>query len=629
MKLAIVFWTILYLSLLSFGLVSCKRSDLVISLTKHGSHHVSIITNLPQEHYSSMPTYIIHQEIMNEFPTILINTKAITKRLNGTYHSITNSHTTNDIFKQNILKIIFLDVMFKNTTQELSRVLKLLRDSTVNRVPSKCAIILTNSNSNTDFQEFFRYSWVNNYLYVTIIEYLETQEQEKYFFFGKDYHRMVVHQYNPFNDSYKSDNFSVATELFSNKLLDLQGMRLNTGRTSGMGDDGNNALDNIFYGLSCEVMRTLTKALNFSINIHTINSRSETNIAKLGDIRVALENGTIDFWYTFVNWKGCHYKNKTGCLYGQKLGIFLYPHPNCILVKQYGNIKLHIPFNTLILNAVLTITCIIILILIRKFDAKAWTLQNIMKILMGGSVTSEPQKISERIFFLYLTFIYIIFSVQVIDSLYQKTYSELASLKEMVNAGIVPFLLNHTRRKLGKREDSVLQQLSENSETLADYRDMSDCVIALLNDANRTVNGCEIPKMIGIDIQKHFRGNKKERLISLIEQPLIPRWATIMHAPTSHYVKRFDNVVRRLDESGLVNFWMQNYTEVFLSSLKKSLNSTNDEEPMNNKREGFIMEIVFRLGIGYSVSCFVFLCEIVWSRLKIWRMTPKRINRIR
>lgn len=91
---------------------------------------------------------------------------------------------------------------------------------------------------------------------------------------------------------------------------------------------------------------------------------------------------------------------------------------------------------------------------------------------------------------------------------------------------------------------------------------------------------------------------------------------------------RFDDLMRRLFEAGLVNLWIQDYSRDFLFALKESLNHTSDE-PMNNhdvanRKAWTSKKIVFQLTIWYCVCIIIFLCEIIWSRFKTKSTTQKR-----
>lgn len=631
MELATIFW-IAYLSLSCFsdarGIVTPDEIDLAKSFAKYITNYVTIITNLPKNHNSSMANSVT-SEIMENFPAIVLSIEAVIKKVqNKKKEPLIHFLALNDMFERQVLKIILLDSKHIHTTRKLMIIVKFLKEFARKRRASKCAIILINSNNNVDFQQFFKYSWKHKFLYITIIEVLEQQRYENHFFSHNNYSRLIVHQYNPFNNSYYSEPFSRTTELFPDKLSDFYGQILNTGMNDQAFSSAvkhnfsrNNILD-ATSGIDVEIAKTLAKTLNFSINMRVIISDKKyfkfpnENVTHF-DISSGLKNGTLDFWLTLVRWVGC-IRNDVHC--STNLGILLYPNVISLLTKQYGTYRIHMPVHVFLgafITSFITIACIIISISKLKFDMKVWTLPNIMAILIGNAITSEPQKVSERIFFLCLMCIYILFSVNFIDILmdlylYQKSYLELTSLDNVIDAGTVIYLTNETKRKLCQQSSSILRRFCQNANPY-EYIGQN-CVDTLLADKSRSVKGCDIRDVAGMEIQKIVAGDK-ERLISLVKEPLLEGWDTMMHATRSPYVEKFDDILRRLFESGLIILWTQENVRDYLLSSDKDWRSNSAGQ--NLETHDATPQIIFILTIGYLFSFLILISEIAWSRLKI------------
>lgn len=628
---------ILYSFLSYSSVLSNNEIDLVNSFTEHVTSYVTLIKNYPEELYSVKFMYII-QEIAKKFPTIVLNVEEVTAvAANEDEFSI--QHFFASRYQYHALKVILLAAEGKNVTRALMDTMKLFENSTIKHPPSKCIIILMNLNESIDYYRFFKFSWANNYLYITVIEIIQNQEHENYFISNSNSFKIMVHQYNPFNNVYKSEPFSGSIELIPDKTPNFHHYELNTGIMEEFPAvkinkkyKGNKILDAI-YGIDVQIFQVLKKTLNFSLNVKMVvtdNEHFRTSNTTVQDIYDGLEAGTLDFYINLVSLIG---RPSMEGYTNVKPGTFLYPYSYSILIKQYGTYEITSPALYYIIAVLLTITSITIIVLVLKFDATVWTLHNTIQILIGGSIQPEPRKISERIFFVCLIFTYVTFSMRAMENLlklymYDKAYSEFNCLNDIIEAKITPYIVDHIKQLTNRSDDGVLQILNKNSKTLSTYNDIDECVVALIHEQNRSVQGCQILEFIGREIEKIFKDDIDERMISLVKQPYTPAWGAMVHSPMSHYVERFDDILRRLLESGLVYLWMRDITKDYLFSLKENSNATLNEDLMNDYEADEATwptkNVIFALTVCYSISFFIFICEIAWLYLKM----KKRIQRI-
>lgn len=649
MKLKKICW-MAYLPLICYSISVYNEIDLVESFAKYITNYAMIITKAPEKISSSKPLSIIVQEFVENFPTAILSYQALL--------TLPDKKNVEDIttyfafeFQRSVLKIIFLDATDKNATHELIDTVNLLANFTINSPPSKCAIILINSDrNNVDFQQFFRFSWENKLLYLTVVEYLQKQKSKNRLLSYKNYSTPIIHQYNPYNNSYKHEFLAAKVDLFSDNLSDLYGFPLNVeileDSPNVMVDEnynGDNVLDAI-YGIDVEISRALAKKLNFSFNVKAILSNNKHltrfNTTMMGFIYEGINNDILDYSLNLAANIGR--PSMRGYEDNIQLGTFLYKVSPSILAKQYGSYKVNM-LSHIISSIVLTITCILVFVSVLKFDKKVWTFYNITKILIGISINPEPQKIGERILFLSLTFIYVVFSVNIMENLlsvlfYQKTYIQLETLNDTINAGIVPSMVNQTKQILlnhatsDSESDSVLRILAQNSKTLGSFSCVKNCLISLLNDNVRSVNGCEVINLMGELVEKNFVGNKDIRLITLVEQPIFSGWGSMLHSPKSPYIGRFDSIMRTLFEAGLMDLWIQDYTRDFFTLLREELTSTSSEDQEDNEdavdeQAWSTKKIAFQLLIWYLICMIIFLCEIAWSRFKTDIIMQKRAHK--
>lgn len=628
MLLKIFFW-LLYLSNLYFCVNACSEIDLVNSFAKHIRNYVTLITKLQGGFSSPTPGNII-QEFVKKFPTIIANTDELTTHSgNETLHSIKNIFTSKSQ-QHDVLNVIIIDSKDKHITEELLESVEFLENFVIQSPVSKCAIIVINSKNNMDIQQFFKWTWIRKFLYITVIEWLPKRKYKNKFFFNPDDSELIVHQHNPFNNSYKSEIFSITTELFFDKLSNLHRFPLATSLHEEfpavvvIENYNANSIWDAIHGIDVEIIQALVKTVNFSVDVKQIYSENKYlqkfNTTSQRSILHEFDNS--DFSFNLVTVLGRPtMEGYTDC----KLGTLLYPYSYSILTEQNGTYRISMAFYVIIFALIMTV-CIVILTLIFKFDVKVWTLYNIFTILVGRSIKPEPQKVNERIFFLCLTIIYIIFFTHIMEHLlnlhfYQKIYPKLDLLEELIEFKIVPHIVNHTINLMLNSNDKVLQDLAKISESLEAYPDIDDCVSTLLSKEVRSDNGCQILTMVGDLIQKHLECDEAKRLISLVNQPLLNGWAAMMHSPMSHYVKRFDDVMRRMFEGGLIYLWTRNMMEHY-PPLKGNLNFTSDvyltkDGDLKTEQWFTTGRIIYGFLIGYSISWLIFMCEIAWPFFKI------------
>lgn len=612
MKSRTLLWISHLTLFLYLGVDAYIENDLVNSFTEHIAYSVVLITNLPQRFSLSIPIHLI-EAIIQKYPTIVVSLNQRMTLSNKKMESIKKFLALE--FQEKVLKIIFLDVMNKNTTQELIDSVKFLRNLTNVNSPSKCVIILANSSNDTNFQQFFRFSWKNKLLHMTIIAVPQKHKYKNIFLTNTDDPNTTIHQYNPFNDSYSSERFSIITELFADKVSNLHGYPLNAafveefpGVIINENYTGTNILDAI-HGADVKLIKTLARAMNFSLNVKGVeleNNHTCKCSISWESFSEKLQASEMDFNLNFISVQGPNLKGQKW-----KFGTFLYPHSYVVLIKQYGTSEMNImPFYA-IFGVLLITPSIALMVFMLKFDVKVWNLHNIINLLTGGSI--HPEKVSERIFFCGLELAYFLFSMMIMETLlnlqyYQMNYIDARRLNDLKNAGIIPHIVNHTKYTLASSESYDLSMITEHSKTLEDYTSIDDCVTDLLSDEMGTVNGCQIYEILGKAIVKRFADNN-ERSISVVKEPLIPAWAALVHSPMSHYVERFDYIVRRLYEGGLVNFWIKEITGDYFKHLKYSV--------IKSKAICPIEKYMFKLLIFcHFMSSLIFFCEIVWLHLK-------------
>lgn len=120
---------------------------------------------------------------------------------------------------------------------------------------------------------------------------------------------------------------------------------------------------------------------------------------------------------------------------------------------------------------------------------------------------------------------------------------------------------------------------------------------------------------------KSYSNKDKKWIITFVDEPLMPCWTAMLLANSSPYVERFNVILRRIFESGLVEHWHDRYRafqyfrsaygNFFKKELEKFENSEKSKMP-NHKKNKLSRHMTFLLIIGHFVGCIVLIAEIAW-----------------
>lgn len=263
-----------------------------------------------------------------------------------------------------------------------------------------------------------------------------------------------------------------------------------------------------------------------------------------------------------------------------------------------------------------------------RLRSNIWTIYNITQILLGNSVSISPQGIAEKMFFMLLIHACATFSVDFLDMLIQinfheEEYIDFETLEDVVNANITicasqwdDYLIRNTYCNYNPRLVARLMRLlrpgciydsfirNEGESALADNPIVAKAVTDHLGKGNRWI-------------------------ISLVREPFMTGWSSLLFTKTSPYVDRFNQILRRLSESGVIKRWFDNATKLVEDAFRMRYNDIAEEKELyltkiaisNMTDTWFCKNMILLLLIAYSLFCFIFLCEIICRRvvIKFWK----------
>lgn len=597
-------------------------------LEKHVSDYVAIITPQTVSSTTSASTSCVIRQIMNKYPSIILNS---IKNFNDIDDE--NLPAIQQLFQtkhqKQILKVIIIDaVSSKNVTQKLVDAIDFLIYFSFQSSRPKTLVFLY-VKQKTNLKDLFQYSWSQKFLYVTVMEFIQEKKNSSLSSKHTNKFNVITHQYNPFNNYYHSENFSETTELFTEKLSDLHEFPLKFGVMSEktylqfQEDDSKSFSVATASNRDIKVAKTTTKTLNSKIEFKKISlayptEKVTTNLSSTECVEVGncLLSDEVDYVVEWIDTNNFQLIVNTMDIVGKWVRPLA---TKSFLIKQYSNNKLKL---TLIITVSLgvSIMCVLMLLLRSKFNEKVYTLYNIIKILIGIAVRPEPQKMSERIFFLCLTFVYCICFADIIqESFKTSNYREINTFKDITDAGIVPRVYSGVKELLlAGSEDEV--KMAENLIVydVYDRGAMNQCLSFFLQDNVQNYNCCEVPTDLGIQIVKKSIHDAENRLISLMKEPLGIKFQTFYHSSISPYKNRFDQILQRLTETGLLNHWGDRVNWIEEADTQLDYKYAPDYD---NRLKNLVYLAV--LGVCYILSIIVFFIEILY-----FKITQKYLKKI-
>ena len=249
----------------------------------------------------------------------------------------------------------------------------------------KCLILLVTLGESTDLKYFFELLWVNKFLDVTVIEFVQLRYHGNNILFKYPTSvNVMIHYYNPFLGHYWKIVFSPEVDFFPNKLQNLYQYPLktiffvNSYKLMRHKNSTNQDIWKRLYGIDINIINTIAKALNFSITVRIPNIQLNDIDQTIKNISNAnayehLYNDTINFASNIFI---CPYTSKElGWEQTYPIRIVC----KTIIIKQFG-ISVEVSHNLKNLIQWIISLTVLVLILNRtsKLYGQMWTPFNII-----------------------------------------------------------------------------------------------------------------------------------------------------------------------------------------------------------------------------------------------------------
>ncbi|KAJ8679790.1 hypothetical protein QAD02_015577 [Eretmocerus hayati] len=611
-----VIWAVMIQALLLLGAVQSDEAHLISYTIADTTEQVTVITK-SRKSSNSIPQNVI-SSIMKKVPANYISEDDVDQGLDQESAVVLQKLLT---FNHRQQVLIFVDAMImQDVIPVMLHSLKVITGLTGEKPRPKCTLIVINVNQSKNYHEFFKLAWLDKFLHLDVIEILKTEIISppnilNYFVRHDEANQMTINRYNPFDDSYLSSYYREPylglKNSRSGKILNAQRYPLNAavkGATPFLGiiDDynGDNALDAL-VGPDVITARAISQSLNFTLVIKVIDSPRN----HLPRLNVTQDNYFNNYKLRYVDFdlgicSAIGFKNSNDSSHSY-WSTFLFPYSNWLVVKKPIAVKDSLSF----------VHMIFVLFIIGV--AKIGKVRLVFKIIIGSTVRSR--RFSEKMFFVSLTLGSFFFSANVVQyfvgiCIPKIDYIELNSFKDVLaHPNIQPYLGEETKAHATRiTSDDVLLKLIKKSKSV-DSLVGDHCIITLMMGKNDEVQACEMPSLLGLNLAENL---PKEiiRPIKIIQEPIASGWAVLQLNPSTPYGDSFDKVLRRLFESGLINYWWQNARSPFWTSVIKKY---ENKQVHKKKISDTWIYMVFPLAICYFISFLVFLSEILLHRYQL------------
>ncbi|OXU17767.1 hypothetical protein TSAR_001792 [Trichomalopsis sarcophagae] len=548
----------------------------------------------------------------------------------------------------------------KSTIHDLVECSRSLGFFTINTKRPKYLLFIIDGETGEQLRSFFKTLWTFKILNVAVIEIIKQKRAEHIHESIDIPFEIKVHHYNPFNDTYHVAPLTDETILFSNKLQNMYGYKLDVGFKEdffGLMIDheySGNDIWRMISGIDVSVTKALADYSNCIINLK-VSDRipPHSNLHKLKinetDIFKALINAEIEFVinkHLVVKYEETREKS-----------IFLYPTGKYAVVKQYGKIKLLFGYEVLVIGIIIVLVLLILTSILRVYSTnKIWKIYNVIYILVfGQTMTAIPITITERVCFLTMILISAVFTVCVLEYLidmyyFQVEYLDLRSLSDIIHHKLIPYITSDIMSRLKNlyRNDSVIQAISR----LQPAKNRSihfRCKSVLIQNSDE-VQGCYVNYAMGIMLSSRYSSGENGWILSFIEEPILPGFPGIFFTMISPYVPRFNEILRRCFEGGFIDNWFEKYVTLYAKINSQffgieSLNTlhllkTNRSKIINVKSVSSQKKLLiillggkimlfsnklqnmygYKLDVGFIEASYKVIIDQEYSRDDVWRI---------
>ncbi|OXU28627.1 hypothetical protein TSAR_015444 [Trichomalopsis sarcophagae] len=532
--------------------------------------------------------------LLQIIPAIMLNSNQLSFKERRAYLSGIVPFTISD----KKLHIVLSKIQVENGNEEQedlpNRFLKYYSKSSYKRTRARCLLIvsadkpLPESYTNSILYK----SWNNQFLDFTMLNVIKNSKTSDV--------ELVKLFYNPFQKLFINEPWNHSSQLFPDKLKDMNGYPLKVPVFQlppylNLNKNSDGSIRNV-NGMHYGFFSTLSNFRNFSIKIiaeckasnnttlravlHNLLHKNEVNLLPVPQYTVIFGNQSItetSFPVDFISF--------IALVPVQPYNLFILPHS--------------LFFNLL---AVLTMYAIIIItIRLLKFDIKYWSPIFIIEMLLSVPVLKTPRNLAERIVFISIVFVSFTYTndgfLKLMDIKIVSDSRNFDTYKELSDSGLDIYIeapgydtLLPSYDKQAKRIISKMKKLSQ----------MNECVNKLILNKNCI---CLVSEPYGELLLQSYGAYDAKPILKKSNLKIFFSYVSFHYEKASPYVRRFDEILIRIVESGIPKMWAPIY--------QRDTNQTVVEETNNISTIQFYSVLAVVYGMSFVVFCLEFVYDTI------------------
>lgn len=653
-KIKKILLIVLGMILLISNINCAKKFDVVKkvleSLTKDTSLKFTTIIVTDSKKLSTVSHKIINN-VLKIFPTIAITEEIMIPKIG----SIMKRKVREKLFlelsgspENSALKILFIDI-YANKRSLISEIIqhfKFLHYYTYRSTRPKCLLFLVTKKSNKKIErKILKFMWILKYLQSKVIKIIVSKKSVKKKIHRRYFDRIVdvsILDFNPFKNRIQIKQNIRNGQLFPDKTQDLNGYPLvfdafiNVPRKISKLKKSTPAYSFLGEYASTNLVKYIIDDLNCSgiiRTIRTINPMSK-NLPTLTNDRIDMStfehtiNPLISKYCYVVPYLLKRYYKLTLC------------------VKQYGYNETLSAVNIILLIVVFIFIIVLFLILKKLFRLRLSNF-DILLLLLGSCINSVIKKPVDRVIFLTLICVSIIFTSDLIDKIFSTSFSQRLyyDIKTIDDVSRVPFTYKTTEEQQRLIEVQSYNRFTKEDTNSTIFLDIMKKIDKVHNESDdcfyllykTEVNLCETYYPYTLSHKTLYENYAEDgSVLNVIagDYGIDSYYSALLISQVSPYADKFNSVVYKIMEYGFYQYWNERnhyslYTEegtdynygtgrVLTSpvyseqEVKKIMKITIGVSKLYKipkldiDQKDFIIRLLLVLTVGYTLSITVF-----------------------
>ena len=414
-----------------------------------------------------------------------------------------------------------------------------------------------------------------------------------------DFSILIVHQgypfictFNPFTKDFHSTYFKSTTQVFPDKLSNLNGnnITLPTFDYQPMMKVHYNNVTNVtkIEGYDFNYLTTFSKKLNFTFNFLT-----HPQVASDPDFFQTLFN---KLQTNTINIIGVQFLVGSN-LYDKKIiiGKTYLENKFIILAPVLTNSKVNLSMDVFIYLSLFPwlVICFAIIARAMKFSDTHWKAHNILRILLGGALTTTPVNLSKRIMFFVLLVSSMKYSTDAFTKLTDVElvhgYIPFDTAEDVIKSGFTVYAPEFVHKQSYNDPSEIISKLKHRIKKLHH----EDCLKRLIKWKNCICIAPYRYAKYNVDKITQLYGKP---IIKISKNSFLHDYVAFGYESGSPFVEKFNELMQRMIQAGVPKPTEKPEVHVVLKDT-------------DAKESILLMEMIGILSVGYFISCVAFLIE--------------------